>query len=252
MGRPMKVKGAKKVRTFTRSKDSKTPRVLYFGPATQEAIEQYQSSPDRMNQEVLYVQGILPAFDKLVENLIFMYGFAKSHDSYEVLKNDCISFLYEQLHKFDPERGTKAFSYFNVVARNWLIIKTKQRQKTDRRHVSIDDHESLSARYKAMIESHQVVPAQDEIMIARARKDEILNLLHAIKGRLTNDNEIACIDAITILFAKVDELEFLNKRALFVYIRDLSNLSPKQVSTAMSVIRRHYKDLTQSEEFRLF
>ena len=47
----------------------------------------------------------------------------------QILKSDCVSFLYETLEKFDPSKGSKAFSYFNVVAKNWLIIQSKKRVK---------------------------------------------------------------------------------------------------------------------------
>jgi hypothetical protein len=193
----------------------------------------------------------LPAFDKLVENLIFIHGFTKSFGmgSYESLKADCVSFLYESLHKWDPARGTKAFSYFNVVAKNWLIIKAKKRQKNNRRHVSIDDHDSLRSVDFEIIENYHAIPAQDDEMIKREKSQEILKLLHEIKGRLTSENELSCIAAIIVIFESVDQLDFLNKRALFVYMRDLSSLNPKQLSIAMSSIRKHYKMLAGTDEF---
>ena len=58
----------------------------------------------------------------------------------------------------------------------------------------------------------------------------------------------ACINAIITLFNKIEELDFLNKRAVFVYMRDLSGLTPKQLSVAMSNIRKHYKDLKKIDE----
>ena len=51
---------------------------LYFNAETQEAIEQYQKAEELEIKHQLYVTKILPAFDKLVENLIFIHGFTKS------------------------------------------------------------------------------------------------------------------------------------------------------------------------------
>lgn len=240
----------KKKKIVRRKKSSN--RKLYFHEGTQEAIENFQHEEDYAAREKLYSEEILPAFDKLVENLIFMHGFNKQHDSFEMLKNDCVSFLYETINKWDPARGTKAFSYFNVVARNWLIIKSKQRNKRNRRHVSMDDQDALNSVQKEIIETHKVVPSQDEILINQNRQNEILSLLSEIKTRTTNENELLCIDAIIKIFSHVDDLEFLNKRAIFVYIRDLSNLSPKKLSVAMSQIRKHYKELSRSEDFGIF
>ena len=46
--------------------------------------------------------------------------------------------------------------------------------------------------------------------------------------------------------------DLLNKRAIFVYLRDISNLNPKQLSIAMSSIRKHYKLLVKQDEFDIF
>ncbi len=239
-------------RTRRRRRKSKgTPSKLYFDENTQNSIVVYQNEECNDKRHVIYVEGILPAFDKLVENLIFIHGFTKSFGagSYESLKSDCVSFLYESIHKWNPDRGTKAFSYFNVVAKNWLIIKTKQRQKLNRRHVSLEDSASLALTDKEMIENYQAIPAQDDLMMKRERSEAIIRMLYEIKNRVTSDNENACIDAIITIFESMDQLDFLNKRALFVYMRDLSSLNPKQLSIAMSSIRKHYKALSGSDEF---
>ena len=127
---------------------------LYFHEGTHNAIVDYQKSDDLKEKEKIYVSDILPAFEKLAENLIFMHGFHKAFGagSYGDLKNDCVTFLYETLHKFDPSRGSKAFSYFNVVAKNWLIIKSKQKTRQNRRKISIDDKAALSSSDTATIE----------------------------------------------------------------------------------------------------
>ena len=102
------------------------------------------------------------------------------------------------------------------------------------------------------IENSSVVLSQDEQMIAKNRINEILSLLQEIKIRTTNENEILCINAIIKIFSHIDDLEFLNKRAIFVYIRDLSSLNPKKLSVAMSQIRKHYKELARSDDFGIF
>ena len=101
-------------------KPKKTDQVkLYFNSDTQRAIVEFQSSFDKKEKDKLYVQEIMPAFEKLVENLINIHKFAGLYDSYDDLKNDCVNFLFETIGKFDAARGTNAFSYFNVVIRFW-------------------------------------------------------------------------------------------------------------------------------------
>ncbi len=225
---------------------------LYFNADTHAAIVRYQNEEAADKKSDIYIADILPAFNKLVENLIFIHGFAKINGSYEDLRNDCVSFLYETLHKFDASRGTKAFSYFNVVAKNWLIIRSKQKMKSNRRHVSLDDHTSLSSADQIKIENHSVSPAQDYRIIIQESKENLSKMMVEIRKKLNSENEIACMDAIITLFEKVDELDLLNKRAVFVYMRDLSNLNPKQLSIAMSSIRKHYRVLAKNDDFDIF
>jgi len=225
----------------------------YFDKNTHAAIVKYQISISQSQRENIYVKEILPAFDKLAENLIFIYGFSKTADcSYEVLKSDCISFLYETLGKFDASRGTKAFSYFNVVAKNWLIIQSKKAAKNRRRHISIDDTTSAISVEHEYYETFSVGAMQELRITKKESMDSLFSLMREIKSRLNSDNEIACMDAIITLFNKIDDLDLLNKRAVFVYMRDLSNLSPKQLSIAMSTIRKHYRDLSKDDRFDIF
>tara|TARA_R110000824_G_scaffold22535_12_gene82432 strand:+ start:2891 stop:3631 length:741 start_codon:yes stop_codon:yes gene_type:complete len=237
-----------------RIKRSKNPSPkLYFGLEEHEAIITFQGTEKLSEKEEIYITKILPAFNKLAENLIFIHGFAKQHGgSYEDLRNDCVTFLYETLHKFDHTRGTKAFSYFNVVAKNWLIIQSKKRTKLNKRQVSLEDILSLSENDIQNVQTYSIVPAQDQKLIKEQAIADLFKMMEKIKARLNGENELACINAIITLFKKIDDLELLNKRAIFVYLRDLSNLNPKKLSVAMSIIRKHYKDLSKSGEYDIF
>ncbi len=240
--------GRKKIR---RSKGKS--RNLYFTAETQEFLIAYQNSEDIQEKQKFYLEKIAPAFEKLVENLIFVYGFKTAYDSFDDLKTDCVSFLYESIHKWKPERGTKAFSYFNVVGKNWLIIKSRQQTKRMRRHVSVDAPELMSASQRSAYESYDVIPAPDEILIEANLRNEIQDMLKVIEGIVTSESEKTCINAIQVVFKNIDELDFLNKRAILVYVREISGLSPKQLSVAMSSIRKHYRKLTgYDNKFNLF
>jgi hypothetical protein len=241
--------GYKKIRRVRRKKGK---RRLYFGADTHEAIVKYQGTESSEDRHAIYIKDILPAFDKLCENLIFIHGFAKNHDSYECLKNDCVAFLYETLDKFDHTRGTKAFSYFNVVAKNWLIIQSKKKIKSNSRLVSIDDSTRLSSNDLERIENYAVAPPQDFFLIKKECMDDLFALMDVIRTRLKSENEIACMGAIITLFKSIDDIDLLNKRAVFVYMRSLSNLNPKQLSVAMSTIRKHYRDLIKEGDFDIF
>jgi len=220
----------------------------YFHSGTHDAIVRFQASADDHEKSKIYIEEILPAFSKLVENLIFIHGTTAIIMSDE-FKNDCITFLYETLKKFDHSRGTKAFSYFNVVAKNWIIVKSRQRQKQINRHVSVEDKGIMSEIDIVPFDIYNHDPLSTAESNYRETVDNIKITLDKIKTRLTYENDKICMDCIINLFERADTLDSLNKRAVFVYVRDMTNLTPKQLSSSMSAIRKHYRDVTKMNIF---
>jgi len=232
----------------------KRKKRLYFGPETDEAIQKYQNEESDEIRANIYHATIQPSFAKLVENLIFIHGFAKNHHSYEALKGDCVSFLFENLQKFDSSRGTKAFSYFNVVAKNWLIIQSKKRVKNQIRHTSMSNVSKMKSSDKQIIERSNVSPSPDDFVISKENRQILVEIFEKLRKRISSPNEVLCLEAIVTLFGKIDDLDFLNKRAIFVYLREISGLTPKQLSVSMSNIRKHYKEIKKlnTEYYSLF
>ena len=218
-------------------------RNMYFTKDTQASIEAYQQEEDRNKRADIYKKDIAPAFEQLAESLIYVYGFKSPYETVASMKVDCVAFLYETIHKWDPARGTKAFSYFNVVAKNWLIIRCRNAKKQFHRHVSISEMSSLNSRDKHTIATHQVIPGPDEILARKNFKNEMNQVIDELNSRVKKQNEILCVDAIRTVFENIDNLDFLNKRAIYVYIREISGLNSKQLSVAMSKIRKHYKQI---------
>jgi len=79
--------------------------------------------------------------------------------------------------------------------------------------------------------------------------DNIGKMLVIVKNKLSCDNDKICMDSIIKLFENIDSLESLNKRAVFVYVRDMTNLTPKQLSSSMSAIRKHYREVSKNQLF---
>ena len=223
----------------------------YFDKNTQAAIVKYVATDDTADREQIYRKDIMPAYHKLVENLINIYGFS-GNCTYEELKNDCVTFLYEVMQKFDNSRGTNAFSYFNVVAKRWLIVKSKKRAKNSKRLVSIDDSTKLTPPEQQSIEEYKVLSSQDEIVTKNEFMQGIMKTLYEIKSRLRNQNELLCIASIITIFENIDDIDLLNKSAVLLYIKELSGLNQKQLTTTLYSIKKHYRELKKHEEFNFF
>ena len=238
-----------KLKKRTRRK-SKKP---YFGKHVHESVVDFQQTTCQEERHEIYENHIKNAFEKLSENLIYIYGFSRDSEHFKILKSDCVSFLYETLEKFDAEKGSKAFSYFNVCAKNHLLARAKKTQKSKIRNISLEDINNMSSLENSMVESHSVIPSPDDMFIRTEDKEILKSMLQKIRVKVTNENEKVCIAAIITLFDNIEDLEFLNKRAIFVYLREISGLNPKQLSVALSSIRKHYRELVKSDDiFLLF
>jgi hypothetical protein len=238
-----------KLKKKTRGK-SKRP---YFGKHVHESVIDFQETTCQSERHEIYENHIRNAFEKLSENLIYIYGFSRDAEHFKILKSDCVSFLYETLEKFDAGKGSKAFSYFNVCAKNHLLAKAKKTQKKKIRNVSIEDIQGMSSLEREMVENHSVIAAPDDLFIRSEDKEILKEILGKIKAKVSNENEKICIASIITLFDNIEDLEFLNKRAVFVYLREISGLNPKQLSVALSSIRKHYREIVKSDDiFLLF
>jgi hypothetical protein len=191
----------------------------YFDDETQEAIVRYQESvttlPDNTvvhNYEArnnIYVMDILPAFATLVENLINVYGYHVLYESRDDLKNECLEFLYGTIDKWKKDRGTKAFSYFNVVAKHWLTVRSKQNVKVVQNYVSLDNREALSKHDLHLIEEQNVLPSAEDLLINDNISKNLPQLVETLKEKAKTDNERSCLDAIEILVKNIDDIDLL-------------------------------------------
>ena len=96
------------------------------------------------------------------------------------------------------------------------------------------------------------VPSPDDQMVSKEFILEIKVLLVEIKKRLKNDSEHRTIDSIIYIFKHIEQVDLLNKRAVFFYIREMTGLSAKQLTTNMAVIKKHYRELRGNNEIGIF
>ena len=100
---------------------AKKKRKVYFGMEVQDAIVRYNQSEDDDERNKIYGKEIHKAFDKLAENIINTFKFSYFDCGFADVKHEVVAFLVMNIHKYDHTKGSKAFSYFSIVAKNYLI-----------------------------------------------------------------------------------------------------------------------------------
>lgn len=228
-----------------------TKPINYFDDSTQDAIIAYQNEKSPVEQNKIYLEKIYPALDSLIENLINVYGFSVTYESRTDLKNECLEFLFRALPKFNAEKGSKAFSYFNVVAKNWLTIKSKQNVKKNQTYLSIDNKDNISEHDLFTIESFNIAPDGEEVMLTQEAKEQVQSLIDEIKSKAKTENEQKCVVAIDKIFKYIEDLDLLNKRAILQYMRDITGLSSKQLSIVLASLKKHYKEIRRRDDYSI-
>ena len=110
----------------------------YFTKVHENAIVEYATTKDIKVRTTLYIQYIGPAFNELVDKITYTYKFTNL-PNIDSLKEDCKVWLTTILDKFDPNKGSKAFSYFSVITKNWFIHKVKKNATRYRREIHYED-----------------------------------------------------------------------------------------------------------------
>ena len=133
---------------------------LYFTKVHEDAIVNYARTDDIKIRTELYIQYIAPAFNEMVDKIIYTYRFT-SLPNIEVLKDECKIWLTTILDKYDPNKGSKAFSYFSVITKNWFIHKVRKTNQSNKREVQIDDLPRNIDMTKITVE-HEYVSARED------------------------------------------------------------------------------------------
>lgn len=207
----------------------------YFTKVHEEAIVKYASSDDFREREKLYRELIGPAFNELVDKIVFTYKF-NTLPNIDDLKSECKVWLTTILEKFDPDKGSKAFSYFSVITKNWFIHKVKKNAKTLKREVYMEDMTSDTDFSHVSVFNPYHETREDKEFF-----DTLKNELDEWSRLDLKEGELKVLEAIRILMTSSEEIEIFNKKAIYLYIREITDFNTKQVANNLNKIRMKYR-----------
>ena len=216
----------------------KKEKRLYFTLETEKAIIQYCATDDLTVRTKLYIEHIQPAFDELVNKIVYTYKFM-SLENIDHLKDDCKVWLTTILGKFDPNKGTKAFSYFSVVTKNWFTHKAKKQTKKNKREIN----------YDCMLREIEALPEHDKGFFQEQEEREFwANLMSEIEHWeeiYTKPNEKKVLGAVHTLMKNIEHIEIFNKKAIYLYMREITGLNTKQIVSSLNKMRLRYQKFKQ-------
>ena len=211
----------------------------YFTLETEQAIIDYCKTEDISERTRLYIESIQPAFNELVDKIVYTYKFT-SLENIDVLKEDCKIWLTTILGKFDPSQGTKAFSYFSVVTKNWFTHKAKKQTKKNKREI---DYDSMIREVEA-VQSSESKDFYDEAE-ERQYWSHLLKEVEGWQKIYLKENEKKVLDAILTLMGNIEQIEIFNKKAIYLYMREITGLNTKQIVGCLNKMRIKYRVFKQ-------
>jgi hypothetical protein len=198
----------------------------YFTKDTENAIVRYNNEPNSEIRSDIYRDEIHYAFFKLTENIIHTFKFYYTEvDQIEHLQHEVITFLLSKLHLFNPENGAKAYSYFGTITKNWLIVYNTKNYKKRVQKAPVDELYK-DDNYSCNIEDGQ---EKDRLSIFIDTYIEYVEDRFDVFFPKGNDTQVA--DAILELFRKRENIEIFNKKALYIYIREIMATHGLEVKT---------------------
>jgi hypothetical protein len=198
----------------------------YFTKDTENAIVRYNNEPNSEIRSDIYRDEIHYAFFKLTENIIHTFKFYYTEvDQIEHLQHEVITFLLSKLHLFNPENGAKAYSYFGTITKNWLIVYNTKNYKKRVQTAPVDELYK-DDNYSCNIEEGQ---EKDKLSIFIDSYVEYVEDRFDVFFPKGNDAQVA--DAILELFRKRENIEIFNKKALYIYIREIMATHGLEVKT---------------------
>jgi len=219
----------------------------YFTKIHEQAIVDYCSSTDQKERNELYNTLIGPAFSEMVDKIVYTYKFTNLPNC-DYLREDCKNWLITVLNKYDPNRGSKAFSYFSVITKNWFIHKVKKNTQKARREVLIDGY-CLTATQGRILD-HPLVTYNTFIddSIKNEFWTSFKEQINSWEKLPVRNNEKKVIQAVKILFEESENIEIFNKKAIYLYIREITGLNTKQVVSSLNRIRARYREFREKWE----
>jgi hypothetical protein len=201
--------------------------IQYFTQETEDAIIEYLLTDNKSERNKIFNEKINYAFHKLAENIIHTFKFYYTEvNTINELKHEVVCVLLEKLSKYKQGKG-KAYSYFGTIAKRYLIVyntNNYKKMKGKATLLEVDEDKNIT---EGLIREHNINIYSEEPQLInyyiRYIDDNLFKLF-------PKNKEAKVADAIMELFRKRENIDILSKKAIYIYIREITD-SPTPVIT---------------------
>ena len=216
----------------------KKSKANYFTQETEDAIVAYNNSDDHVFRDKIFTEKIYYPLYKLSENIIHTFKFYYTDvDDLEDLKLEIVSLLVEEkLHMFDPSRGAKAFSYFGTIVKRHLINYNNKNYKRLKQQTTM---ETYNPTYE--------LDTPEPLSTAKSLKEffdiYIEEMYIKLDSLFKKDTDRQIADAVLTLFKKRHDLDIFKKKALYIYIREMTGTQTPYLTKVINVLKDEFYEM---------
>lgn len=235
--------------TKPRKKRGTNPTRMYFTQDTEDAIIAYNKEENLDVREQIFQDKIHQPFQKLVENVFNTFKFSYFETGPQDVQKECLTHLVANMHKFDPNRTSKldptkkarAFAYFSIIAKHYLILLNNTNYNKFNRNVEISEDR----------DENTVQLQQDDKYYAHQEMTDFIRLLIEFWERnvgkiFTKQRDLNIANAVVELFRNSERIDAFNKKALYLYIREMAMCKTQQITKVINRMKQYHDNLQKS------
>jgi hypothetical protein len=174
----------------------------------------------------------------LAENIIHTFKFYYTEvDNINELKHEVIAFLLEKLHLYNQDKG-KAYSYFGTIAKRYLIVYNNNNYKRLKGKATVEE-----------VDTDKTIT--NELLLTQPDHFEEVNFIDLYIKEVDNNlldlfpkpQEARVGDAILELFKRRENIDIFNKKALFIYIKEITDAPTPVITKVIKVLKEIYREM---------
>ena len=222
---------------------------MYFTQETEDAIVLYNATEDTAIREKIFRDKILQPVQKLVENVFNTFKFSYFETGPQDVQKECLTHLVANMHKYDPTRcsksdpkkKTRAFAYFSIIAKHYLILLNNTNYKKFNQNVEISEER----------DENTVQLQQDDKYYAQQELTDFINLIidfweKNVNKIFTKQRDLNIANAVVELFRNSDRIDAFNKKALYLYIREIASCKTQQITKVINRMKQYHDTIQKS------
>lgn len=223
-----------------RKRRTKNPSRMYFTQDTEDAISLYNKEENTEIREQIFRERIHFPFQKLVENVFNTFKFSYFETGPQDVQKECLTHLVANMHKYKKLKG-KAFSYFSIIAKHYLILLNNTNYKKFNQNIEIGEEKDEHTVQLQHVDKHH----------AQREMSDFIRLMvefweNNVNKIFSKQRDLNIANAVVELFRHSDRIDAYNKKALYLYIREMAMCKTQQITKVINKMKQYHDNIQRS------